>query len=313
MLDNINAQIKRNEVYSKLNFYHFQRPAEATQLTGDFFPIMMDYYHELNPAFIYNLAPENIDMMPAMTVRDGAIVLGAYVLKHFQQIPSLQTHFYISKSLAHLIPGNLKSHFSCWHIQQKKKIRPQEAKSIFIHGVISDLSVDLNEVKNKLMILTETHPDCKIELFLPIRRSLFNQSWMDSNLSHELIELIKSFFPQKKLQFLNLREILDRTSWRNIYTIDLLEDSLVISDNFLNHFIAARGGCVSSFSETPDENMFFELDLSLHHKIQFSPLPEVKNIFAELIFYKKQMQAKDPITDPNFHLLIKKKNFNLLP
>ena len=293
-----------------MGFYNYQKPTEATNLGNDLYPFLMEYHHELNPAYLFNiLNPDLIDLFPVITVRDGALILANFILKYFQQIPSMKTHFFIHKDLAHLVPSNLRNHFSAWNIVQTNQIKPQDAKKILITGIISDATVYLNELTEKMQSLGPISPLTQIEVYLPQRQNPFGMPWTESNLTPKTTEILKEYLPENKINYLKTKDLLDSTNFHSAFCLDLMSDSIIVTDTFVNHFLAARGCSTTGFKSNPVSNSFHEIDLSLHHKIQYFPLPEVTSIFPDLVFYKKQAGVKDILADLGFHTLLKKQNF----
>lgn len=309
MLDNLKAQLKNKDTFVKMAFYNYHRSLEASSLANDLYPFLMEYYHELNPAFLNNInQPELIDMFPAITVRDGDMLLANFILKYFQQIPKMKTHFFIHQDLAYLVPANLRAHFSAWNIVHSNSFRPQEASRILIGGVINDTTLNLVQLKQKLNSLGVIRPQTQIDIYLPQRQNLFGMPWTESNLAPRAFEIIKDHFPENKIHFIKTKELIDSAGFSSTYFLDLFSDSPIVKDSYLNHFVVARGGSTSGFKSVNISDCFFEIDLSFHHKIQYFPLPEVTSIFPELIFFKKQATSRELMSDPSFQLLFKKKN-----
>jgi hypothetical protein len=123
------------------------------------------------------------------------------------------------------------------------------------------------------------------------------------------VDLIKDALPDRKLKFITAKDVLEKTTWKDVYCLDLFQNKIILADNFLNHRIASLGGTVSSFPSVGNDQSVFELALSFYHKLQIIPLPECDNIFSELIFYKKQSLIKEHMIDPKFYELLKENNF----
>lgn len=309
MLDSIKLQLKKKELFVRMNSYLYHRPNDATIISHDFYPFYSDYFHEMNPAFVANVTNiEIFNLFPAVTVRDGSVVLANWLVKNLQVIPTMKTHFFIHQNQARLLPPSLKSSFSCWTVVQPKKITPQQAKRVLLLGILNDVVLDLKEVEKILKELGEISKDIELEIFIPHRRNPYSIPWNESNIIQELVELIKKLYPENKLKFLKVKDILDSSNWSGTYVVDLFHDSTYLSDSYVNHAIAARGGTISTFASEGQSNSLFEMDLSLHHKIQYFPLPEAESIFADLIFYKKQTSARDLSSHLSFHALLKKKD-----
>jgi hypothetical protein len=306
MLEIIKAQYESAQTLSKAKFYLYHT-AEITQINGEMYPFGMEYFHELNPAFLFKVhKTELLNQYSAVTVRDGTASFGAFVLKNFQTIAKMKTHFFIHPGLAYVLPNNIKHKFSTWHIVQTKKIKISQTKRVVILGLMNDKVLpSLTKVKEQLKELSEVSPDCKVELFLPIKRNPFGLTWAESYIGYEIVEMIKTFLPNNKLTFLTHRELLESSSWQDTYCIDLLTNKLILTDSFLNHYIASRGGTISTFGANNIKESVFEIDLNFNHKIQFAPLPEVESIFADMMFYKKVAASRDYASDALFHDLLR--------
>lgn len=309
MLDIINSQLKNPKTLVKSFFYQSYNSAEAHQITSDLYPLCNNYYHELNPAFLFQLnRPEFLEYSPLITVRDGSASFATFILRNFQLLPKIKTHFAIHEDLAPLVPANLKDQFSCWRISKKNQ-EISKAKKVLIFGILSQQALPSPEVLvKKLSALKDMSPTCEIEVHLPFRKAPLGNQWKESQAAYEIISMIKDMLPGRKLNFIMMRDIMERHQWRDIYCLNVISDKLLLTDSFLDHFISQRGGSVSTWSQHNQKNTVFDLDLSLNHKIEYFPLPEVPSLFADLIFYKKKTAGKDYMTDPVLHDLLRENN-----
>lgn len=311
MLENIKEQYKSRKVLIKQHYYAPYKLGFSEQFRADIYPAGLDYYHELNPLLLLNIASlDHLNQFKTTLVRDGAASFSSFLMKNFQAIPKLKTHFIIHPHLARLVPANLRSKFSCWNIYQPNQLPVSKAKKIFITCPAAEHSTPpLKDVRAALEKLKTISPDCEIDLFIPNRKSPFTNSWKESYLSYELVALIKEMIPNHKLTFLTAKEVLEISSWKGIYCLDLLENRIIISDNYLNYHIASRGGTISSYAPEKNDNPIFQMALSFYHHLQIIDLPECDNMFAELIFYKKQSSILEHLIDPKFYQLLKENNF----
>lgn len=310
MLETIKEQFIKAKTLSKSHFYQ-QLHQPAGQIFSELYPLALDYYHELNPAFLFKINKfELLKQFPAVTVRDGAVSFGDFILKNFQAILKAKTHFIIHPNLARLVPSNLSSFFSCWSIIQKNKTPIQNAKRILVIGLMnSQVLPELNAIKKLLIQLKKVPKTTEIEFYLPLRSNPFGLAWKESYLGYELIEALRGILPENKFTYLTNPELMERSSWAGTYCLDLMNNNLFISDSYMNHHMASRGATISAFLNVEEQKSIFEFDLSLNHKIQFSPLPEVESLFPEMIFYKKQSPTQQYHSDPRFHALLRENNF----
>lgn len=307
MLDKIDAQIKLRKPFVKRNFYHAHSRGEGGQISNDLYPFCQDYFHELNPIFTFNLnRTEYLNYAHATTIRDGSAGMGAFILKHFQILPKIDGHFFIREDLANLVPPKLRDQFSCWRIHQKEQIKISDAKSIFIYGIVSKQAFPSKSLlEAQLQVLKNISPKAEIDIFLPMRQNPLGNIWKETYLGYEIIEMIKALIPNNKINFLLSKDVMEKSVWKGVYCLDIMNDNLIITDNYLNHHMARRGGTISSFSAQSTPEKVFKLDLSFNHAIEYYPLPNVSSKFSEMVFYKKQNPGKNPLTDPSFHALLK--------
>ncbi len=310
MLEILKAQYQSANTLSKSNFYNPQTP-DVTQVFSELYPQSLEYFHELNPGFLFKVPKaEYLSQFSAMTVRDGALGFGAFILKNFQLLPNLSTHFFIDPKLAPLVPKNLRHMFSSWQVVQKTKMKISEAKRIIITGLMNEqILPSLEEIKRSLATLSEANPSAVVEVFLPIRNNPFGALWKESFIGYQVVEMIKDVFPNHKLTYLGHSDLFEHPSLLNAYCLDLMTSRLVISDNYLNHYMVSRGAIISSFASVDNEEKVFEIDLSFNHKAQFFPLPDCESLFPDMIFYKKQTPIRDYASDPAFRQLLSKNNF----
>ena len=310
MLEILKAQYQSANTLSKSTFYNAHTP-EVSQIFNELYPQCLEYFHELNPGFLFKIPKaEYLSPYDAFTVRDGSLSFGAFILKSFQLLPALKTHFFIDHHLAPLVPNNLRHKFSCWQIVQKKKIEISQAKRIIITGLMSEQSLpSVQEIMNSIESLAGISPSTEVEVFFPIRNNPFGSLWKESFIGYQLIEMIKNVLPDHKLTFLGHSDLFEHTSLQNAYCLDLMTSRRTISDNYLNHYMVSRGATISTFSDEPRKDQVFEIDLSFNHKIQFFPLPTCVTLFPEMIFYKKQASTRDYAGDPVFQKLLRNNNF----
>lgn len=307
MLETIKEQFCKAKTLSKSTYYRYHA-SQSGKFAGELYPFSVDYFHELNPAFLFKI--NQIDLLkkyPAVTVRDGEISFGEFILKNHQAISRIKTKFLIHPDLAQIVPDSLKDSFAAWNIVHSRSLQIKEAKRILILGIMNEQTLPpIAEIKKELDKLKVISPKVEIDIFLPIRSHPFGLPWKESFIGYRTIEMLKEILPHNKFNYLGHSELMEKTSCYGTYCLDLMTKKNVIADSYLNHLLSSRGATISSFETADVKNNIFEIDLSLGHKIQFSPLPNVDSIFPEMIFYKKQASTLDYAADPNFHSLFRK-------
>jgi hypothetical protein len=276
----------------------------------DLYPLAQDYYHELNPLFLYNMYNPNFyKFSRTITVRDGYLTFATFLLNNLSHFPNLGTElFLIPPSLAPLVPPNLASSFACWQIVQPQQIALKDARKVIIWGYICDQYVgDMEDLAVRIKALQDIDADATVELYIPIRRNVFETKDRETITIHQVMDLIKDILPHRKIKILRSEDFFGISDFRNTYIYDLVLDNFIVSDNYLHYFVQSRGGTVNNdcLKKAPTDTIF-NLDLSFHHQLHVTPLPTGKNIFMDILMYKKQNpMVKDLTYEPTFQNLLR--------
>ncbi len=314
MLENIKAQFNKPRTLTQSKYYTLVRRDHWPKFYWDLFPLAQEYFHELNPYFLFNLYhPDLFKFSKVITVRDGYLNFASFMVDNVKtfrnQFPGVCL---IHPDLASIVPPHLSDLFGTWQIVQKKQISLKEAKKVIIFGLISseylgELAEDkfLEKLKLKLDPLRNLPKDAKIQLFLPLRKEIFRGYQRDQVNVYLLMSLLKDILPDRKFEFLD-NLILEETNFKDNYFFDLEIDKFLVSDNYMHFFMQSRGATVNNNSllSAPKDSIF-SFDLSLYHELHVCPLPTVDNIFSELFYYKKMMnQDKNLQYDIHFQSLV---------
>jgi hypothetical protein len=315
ILDNISAQINSGKTLSQHKYHYALMRHHEPQFIKDIYPFGSDYYHELNPFFLVNiLRPIFLDFCKTITVRDGKVTFAAYMAQNVQFLKNSKTQFFIHPSLTYLIPPQHLKQFQGWRIKQDKIFDIRSCQHLLIAGLGNKNGIgSIQEFESKIKLISELPKNAKIEIFIPIRKNPLIDKWEDDYLPFEISILLKKHAQDRALSFIDAEDFFDKQSFEDIHLIELFQDNLLISDSFLSHYVVSKGGIAQSFEEQINEKVIYELDLSLHHKIQIINLPKVKSFFNEILFYKKLNPHYNYYQDPGFKDLIEKQNLNFSP
>jgi hypothetical protein len=314
MLENIKAQFERPRTLTQSKYYTLVRRDHWPKFHLDLFPLAQEYYHELNPYFLFNLyRPDLFKFSKVITVRDGYLNFASFLVDNAKTIKNVTSGpLLIHPDLAPLVPPFISDLFATWQIVQKKQIALKDAKKVIIFGLVSneylgDLSKDefLEKIRLKLEPLKEIPLTTKIELFLPLRKEIFKGHQTEQVNAYLLMGLIKDILPGRTFEFINT-QILEEMNFKDHYFFDLGIDKFLVSDNYMHYFMQARGATVNNNSFlSPPKDSLFSFDLSVYHEFHVSPLPQVDSIFSELFFYKKMKnQEKHLEYDIHFQSLV---------
>lgn len=310
MLENIKEQFKSGKSFTQSKYYGHIKRELWPKFYWDLYPLAQDYYHELNPYFLFNMyRPEFYKFTKVLTVRDGTMPFANFMLTNFATFSKLEVGtLLIHPDLAPMIPPNLASYFATWKIVQKKQTELHKAKKVFIFGFVSEQYLGtLDQIREKVKPLKDISPDAEVSLLLPIRKNVFELKSPETTTIHYLMDAIKDTLPGRKLKILTGDQFFDVTDFKNSYLYDLALDNFIVTDNYLHYYTQARGATVNnnSLKEAPQDSMF-SLELSFNHDLHVCPLPKGKNIFADLLMFKKEYPSvKEYLFDPLLHSIVR--------
>lgn len=309
MLDLINAQFENGRSLSQNRYHDFSNRGRWPNFHWELYPLAEEYYHELNPFFLYNLYSKSFyNVVSFFTVRDGYVTFADYILKNFQRIPKLGAYYLIHKDLAPIVPPNLRQYFSCWELCQPKKIKLNEAKTVVIFGLICDQYLgNYKLLEERLQVLKDIHPDASIELFLSQRKEPFDREGKEVVTHFELVAMIKDILPGRKIHFLKTQEFLAKTHFTDLYFFDMGGDNFLVADKYIHYYVASRGGTVNQLQQEAPKNSVFEIAVSFHHNMHVVPFPEnVESIFIDMLFNSKNFPTTDNVLDYHLQRFLKK-------
>jgi hypothetical protein len=276
----------------------------------DLYPLAQEYYHELNPYFLYNLyQPELFKLVDVITVRDGFGTFADFMLKNLTVIPKLGPKlFLIHPDLAPLVPPSVVEYFACWNIVQRKQTTLSTAKKVIIFGFASDEYIgNFDHLSQRIKELATISPDAIVEIYCPIRKDIFGTNMRESFAIIHLMDQLKSVMVGRKLSFLRSDHFFEKSDFKDTYFFDLKLDNFVVTDNYLHYYVQSRGATVSHSPEsTVPKESIFSLDLSIHHELHVTPLPKVDNLFTEILFYSRQNPSNiDRLLDLKFQNILR--------
>ncbi len=276
----------------------------------DLYPLAQEYYHELNPFFLYNLVqPELFKLVDVITVRDGLGTFANFMLENLTLFPKLgPKSFLIHPDLSPFVPPSVAKYFATWQIVQKKQIELSKAKKVIIFGFASDEYLgNFDHFSARIKELATISDDAKVEIYCPIRKDIFGSNKRESMAINQLMDQLKDVMVGRKLSFLRSDHFFEITDFKNTYLFDLKLDNFIVADNYIHYYVQSRGASVNNNSLTSaPKNSIFNLDLSIHHELHVTPLPKVNNLFTEIFFYKKQNPGiKELLLDMKFQSIIR--------
>lgn len=310
MLEIIKQQFESGKTLTQSKYYNYVVRTNWPKFYWDLYPLAQEYYHELNPYFLFNYyRPEFYKFSKVHTARDGYINFANFLLENLSTFSKLKTGpIFIHPDLAPLVPTSLAENFGCWHLVQPKQIKISEAKKVFIFGFVSEEYLgDMDLLAERLKPLKDINPEAKVEVWIPLRKEVFGKNNRESLVVYKLMDSLKDALPGFKLKFLRGDHFFEITDFKDAYLFDLELDKMIVSDSYLHYYVQSRGATVNVLPaiQAPKDSLF-NLDLSIHHQIHYTPLPKVDNFFTDLLFYKKKNPSiKDLTLDPVFQNMLR--------
>ena len=142
------------------------------------YPLGQDYFHELNPYFLFNYHNKEIfKISKLVTVRDGLLSFSNFILGNFTDFSSLESGpMLIHPDLAPLVPPTLRDQLS----KNSLKQFGIEAASKILKGIYSNPSQQFSgfneffkEVHNAYLFSPQTYINEKKEL-KPIYKKIYS-------------------------------------------------------------------------------------------------------------------------------------------
>lgn len=308
MLEILNKQFNSKRVLTlNENFGPIKRE-NWPSFFWDMHPLVQEYYHELNPFFLFNLYTlDYFRYYKMFTVRDGMVTFANFLVNQVANLSKLGTKLYlIDPRLAPLVPSPLKHMFGTWSISRPNPLFPHEAKKIILFSFVSEQYLgNLDEIPTRLSALKNLREDVEIEIYFPMRKNVFEKQSKENVTPYELMHHVYKMFPNKKFKFLTSEHFMEKTSMRDTLVLDLGMDNFYVSDSYVHYFVHSRGGTIHGVNSTPPKDSVFDLALSFYHNLHVSPLPQVESVFTDLLLYKKQSPGADLIMDPAFQALVR--------
>lgn len=311
MLDIIRSQFDSGNGPTKNKFYHLSQIDRRPPYYFEFYPLGQDYFHELNPYFLFNYHNKEIfKISKLVTVRDGLLSFSNFILGNFTDFSSLESGpMLIHPDLAPLVPPTLRDQFAVWKRVQKNQIKLTQAKKVIIFGFLNEEYLGpIEELSRRLSPLRKIPKSTKVDVCVSIRKHIFESQHRDSLIPFQVISLIKELLPEHELNFVKMNELLETTDFFESYLFDMAYDQFLVSDSYLHYFTQSRGVTVNNDTlMTSPKDSIFSLDLSLYHELHICPLPQVENKFSEIYFYKKfKAKSSNLLFDQSFQNLLRK-------
>ena len=263
------------------------------EVFGNAVPLTDDYYHPLNPCFLFELSgPGLIQHSSVITVRDGFITFMDFLLKNHQKIPLWGITFIIPISYEKLIPSHLKSFFLGYDFSQENKSKSTTEKLIYAHLSEEYLGEDIKASLEKINVQQGE----KVRLFLSYERNLM-KPFFESTFSQNFIFQLSQKLKGCHVEFISDLTFVNETDYSNVEFIDLAKDEYLVSDSFVKFVLASRG-CETVF-KTQDSKIepIFKIMMSQFHTMNLYEIESTGQVFSEFLLYKKQNPHKEFLSD----------------
>lgn len=296
MLEKIKNQFEKKNVLLSSKYHHVCKREFYPKYFWEMYPLVEEYYHELNPYFLFNLHDPNImqNFSDVYLVKDGYWTFANYLLNNLNLLMKSEDKlFLIHRDLTALIPENLRDRFAVWNIVKKKEMNIENIKRILIFAFISDEYLGDLKKNKKIESLKYLPQGVPVEVLFLNRRNLFEEKNKESFLCLELMNLVRDQLNGRSIKIVKSDDFFKTNDLRGTHFIDLAYDNFLVSDNYVHHFALSLGASMDDHLEMPPDNSIFSLALSFQHDLHISPLPKNANpeLFSELVFKFKQNRA----------------------
>jgi hypothetical protein len=308
MYDLVNKQYRTGRTLIQNKYSSLIRKDLWPKFFWDLYPLGQDYFHELNPYFLFNFTSiALLKFSDLFTVRDGYVGLANFLLTNLTHIQKNKTSFLIPPHFAPLLPPNSLDRFAAWSICHPDKIEITEAKRVIIFAFLAEQYIGpIEQLKERFQVLSQIPQNTKIEIWAPVRRDPLQLQHKESIIVHQVVDIIREVLPNREIEWIDGEDFFENSNFRETYVFDAAFDQLLVGDNYLHYFVLSKGGSVNLVPKAAPSDSFFDLDLSIHHKLHVHPLPKVQsNLFMDLLYYKKQAAGRDLMFDTVFHGILR--------
>ena len=257
-------------------------------------PFANDYFHPLNPSFLYEYnSLESMLEFPLITARDGVSTLFDF----FQNYPEPKMHgphLLISHFLSPLIPSSWQNNCLAYNIFSFENLN-SDLNKILLFGLSSTSYTNREVIKEKLLskiLPSEVHLMLFVEddPFYEPKREIVDNCFP---LMHEISRNIDG----RKVIFHTYESFLQLNDLDEFYFLDLQENNFVLSDNSITQYLLSRGAKPWEKYQCASHPLL-SLNLSPYHQLQIENL---KPSDSEIQLYRNKlskMHTENLIANP---------------
>lgn len=259
---------------------------DRVQISENLRPFANDYFHPLNPAFLYEFSSlEAMLSFPVICARDGVVTLFDFFWEHptpLENGPLLL----VAHELYPLVPPAWQSQVLPYRVGPKLAEKGGQKKILF-YGLAQDSYTSVPHLKKILPLIprgAEVHA-----LFFVEDDPFFDPP-------HEIIDAAFPFIQeialtlQTPVHFRTYSDFLEEKNLADFSFLDLQEKNFSLSDNTLTHYLYSRGAhnlTEPSSTSTP----LVKIPLSPFHELQLLPPHPNKNLSSLFSMISKVRQS----------------------
>ena len=254
----------------------------TTNAMWRYFPLTEKYYFELNPSFVFDY--RNIEDMleyPYVQFRDGFLGLAYFFLMNPKPIDKSSTIFLVPKKFESLVPSFWKGRVLLYDFSVEDSSERDPSSAAYIYGQISPETFLVQNYEDRLEDIRVACTGDEFHFLTPFRNITYLNSYFNSIFTRNTMKVIHKKFGSD----VNYEDNFVASNYTKIRKNDsfcsLDKSHFYIYDDFLFHFMCARGAKPIDKKNSDNGKPIKKISLSLFHNINLYELKKPTNFILE--------------------------------
>jgi len=276
--------------------------SNTTNSMWRYFPLTEKYYFELNPSFVFDY--RNIEDMleyPYIQLRDGFLGLAYFFLVNPRPIDKSSTVFLVPKKFESLVPEFWKERVLLYDFNVKDIDQRDKKSSAYIYGQISPETFLDESYEERLEYIRKACQGNSFHFLTPFRNITYLNSHFNSIFTRNTMKVIHEKFGSD----VNYEDNFVANNYTKVCKNDsfcsLDKSHFYIYDDFLFHFLSARGAKPIERLSRKDREPVKKISLSLFHDINLYELERPTNFILEKKIEVKMRRIPVNLSSEHFY------------
>lgn len=235
------------------------RPSEVANLFNLIWPVALDYYSPISPAFFCDCVnPNYMNSQPVWLIRDGLVPL-LWFFRTYPEPGHFKSRLLVQADLAPFVPTAWRKLTGTYRLGTHPKLKTKKPETILIAGLMMETFCSVRAARKILddyVARRKPGPKTKVVAFLPFRNDSLSSERRHEFHGEFMQEVMKRFGTD--IKFINYVQFDGMDSFEGYEALDLNE-RLVCSDSYLMHSAMSRGAHFFEAGKPAKNEQFVEL------------------------------------------------------